>query len=631
MGMSQHALTQVMSRARQELPGAWLPVIGAEAHQAAGQYHDGFSPVERQNNQIGVWRSYLDTWGGAVASNLSDGQIKIQARAYAGEADDLDIGLLTRRGPWGEYARLLDFCATRDVAAPPVKLLLSGMGARVRCEYWWRRALRKMVARKSELGHMTMGLVSAPNHQPYASNQAVYRRLDQNERNRQALENITLENDEGYRRTLAELAETSVSNRAIRRGELMTRIRGCEELADECGHVGLFVTGTLPSRFHSTKRNGRRNPKYQAGLTPRDGQDWLCDKWQKTRAKLQRLGVVMYGFRVAEPHHDGCVHWHMLIWFGDRVKLPRVMRHGPVQPAIDTFQRVMRDYWLSDDGDSKAAQEYRTNFKRMESGGAAGYIAKYISKNIDDHGIDSHIDDYAVSAIGPDLLGDIEIKPCQRVEAWASHWGIRQFQPLGQPPVTVWRELRRVTEKNARAAGKGGIIHKAWMACQKSAVDNASWSRYCKAQGGLMRGRNCQIKMRHDRREVTGLYGTDMQNVPVGVALNCKGSRTVWSERRLWRAVDVSAPVPALECALDKRSASARTRVNNCTDVPVLGGQSWVIPKDKSGSWSGGTPVPDGFDVNDGNFEGREGNPNQKSTFHEQTIHYRSESALDRH
>jgi hypothetical protein len=550
-----HALRSTIKRAKKELPEEWHHIIGMEAGAARAHYmrNAKADPIAARE----VWTGYLDQYGGASSSNLSDGEIKAQAKAYAEEAENLEIGLLTDR-PYAEYERLIDFCKSREVAQPPVKLMLSGMGKRVRCPYWWRRALRKMVAQKSERGHMAMGLVSLPAHQPYASNQAVFRRIAQNVRNREALENITIENEDGYRATLAELSDKSVANKSIRRGELMTRIRGCEEIADACGHAGLFVTATCPSRFHSTLRNGRRNQKFD-GSTPKDAQDWLCKMWQKTRAKLARQGVTVYGFRVAEPHHDGCPHWHLLIWADNA-------------HALSKFETVMTDYWLSDAGEESGAQKYRIQFKVMIAGGAASYIAKYISKNIDDHGIDSHLDDYAESAIGTDLLGDVEIKPCHRVEAWASTWRIRQFQPLGQPPVTVWRELRRVTANNALLAG--GDIKKAWTACQKTVLGNASWAGYCKAQGGLMQGRKCRIRLALDRREVVGLYGRDLRNIPIGVRLNLAGARTVWSERRLWRVVDtvaavlpVSVPMPVLECAFDKRSASARTRVNNCTQA----------------------------------------------------------------
>jgi hypothetical protein len=534
-------LKKTIHEARQQLPGDWFPIIEREAG-AARSFHMRKAkrdPVAAR----GVWRGYLQEFGGAAAAQLSDADIKQQAKIYAREAEDIDLGLLIER-PWHEYERLLKFCEGREVSPPPVNLLLSGMGARVRCRYWWRRALRKMIARKCERGFLSMGLVSLTNRQPYASNKAVFRRLDQNKRNAEALSSIIFENDAGYRATLADLAASSVSNKTIRRGELMTRIRGCEVIADTLGHAGLFCTLTAPSRFHSTLRHGSRNPKYD-GSTPADAQKWHCKIWARARAKLARLGLGLYGFRVAEPHHDGCTHWHMLVWSdGD----------------LQSVQDVLRAYWLSDDGDEKGAQKYRVAFKRMEQGGAAGYIAKYISKNIDDHGIKSHLDDYAEGAIEPDLIGDLEIKPSLGVEAWASTWGIRQFQPLGQPPVTVWRELRRVGEAQARAAGVGGIVHTAWMAAQKIAGVLADWARYVKAQGGMMLGRACRIKMRCEAREVVGLYGAGMRSMPLGVALNCKGSRTVWSERRFWRAVDVSAS------ELDKRSASARTRVNNCTD-----------------------------------------------------------------
>jgi hypothetical protein len=543
--------------ARRELPAEWLPIINAEARQARPEW-GGFRghPLA----QAEVYGDWLAEFGGPAPSDLTDAQIKARAQAMALEARALDIGELA--GPWGEFVRLLDFCRSREVDPPPLALNLRGMAARVRCPYWWRRALRRMVARKCERGAMALGLVSKPAGQAYASNSAVRRRLDQNKRNADAAQAIYFENDEGRVSTLAELAATSTSNKAIRRGELMTRIRGCEEIAEECGHVGLFLTLTLPSRFHATLMDGRRNPKHD-GSTPRDGQQWLCLLWGRARAKLARMGVGVYGFRVAEPHHDGCVHWHALLW-------------AESEADAETVERVIWHLWLSDDGrwatpsvPEKGALKYRVNCKRMERGGAAGYIAKYIAKNIDDHGIESHLDDYAEGPIGPDLLGDLEIKPSMRVEAWAATWGVRQFQPIGQPPVGVWRELRRIKESEARKAGFNGMVHRAWLAAQRVGGVLADWGRYVKAQGGLMRGRRCNILVRSHMVEGDGLYGRALRRLPLGVALNVRGSHTVWSNRRLWKPVEMSAAVASraqrAATALAARSGAPRTGVNNCT------------------------------------------------------------------
>lgn len=550
----RQALRRVQRTAREELPADWLPIIAAEASQARPEWGGA---VGHPSAQREVWRGWLGEFGGAAAADLTDAQIKVQAEAYALEARSMDLGEWADARPWSEFARLLEFCHAREVDPPPVGLLLRGMVARVRCRYWWRRALRRMVARRCERGALALGIVCKPAGQPYASNRAVWRRVDQNARNRGAAERITFENDAGYRRTLAELAAASVSNKAIRRGELMTRIRGCEEIADECGHPGLFLTLTCPSRFHSTLRDGTRNPKHD-GSTPREAQDWLRVQWARARAKLAREKVRTYGFRVAEPHHDGCTHWHALLWFES-------------QAQAEQAEAIIRARWLSDDGDEPGADRYRINAKRMEKGGAAGYVAKYIAKNIDDHAITHHTDDYAEGAIGPDLLGDVEIKPSMRVEAWAATWGIRQFQAIGQPPVTVWRELRRVKEREARAAGVGGTIHKAWLAAQRVGDVLADWARYVRAQGGLMLGRRCRIVLRRDARECDGQYGRAVRAFPVGVALNIACASTVWSERRLWRAVDSSTQAEAagkgMSPRLAARSAAPRTGVNNCTDM----------------------------------------------------------------
>ncbi|KGK68060.1 replication endonuclease, partial [Vibrio vulnificus] len=146
------------------------------------------------------------------------------------------------------------------------------------------------------------------------------------------------------------------------------------------------------------------------------------DIWKLMRSTLNRLGVRFYGFRVAEPQHDGTPHWHLLLF---------------VEPKhYDLMVQTMRDYAMREDREEKGATEHRFTEVKIDpaKGSATGYIAKYISKNIEGSDLDGGV------------YGEDPKDAAARVDAWASCWGIRQFQQLGGCSVTVWRELRRLKE-----------------------------------------------------------------------------------------------------------------------------------------------------------------------------------------
>lgn len=95
--------------------------------------------------------------------------------------------------------------------------------------------------------------------------------------------------DTGERISLIDKVAGSVANPANRRRELMTRMRGFEDLAKLEGLAGDFYTLTAPSRYHSMQHNGRRNNKY-CGASPRETQQYLCKVWARTRAAWKRKG-----------------------------------------------------------------------------------------------------------------------------------------------------------------------------------------------------------------------------------------------------------------------------------------------------------------------------------------------------
>jgi hypothetical protein len=431
--------------------------------------------------------------------------------------------------------------------------------ARTVCAMWWRRRLRREVVRDRERRAIAAGEVCATRRQVYCTNETVTHMRRRAAAAQEMMRCTELETIDGQRATLERLARGSHTRPDIRRGELMTRVVGCEVWAKAHQHRAVFLTLTAPSRFHATLRAGGPNPAFD-GSTPRDAQGWLSAQWARARAALARRGVQVYGLRVAEPHHDGCPHWHALLW----------------APAGQVWRlvRAIKRQWLSDGGQEPGARRHRVKAVLMAEGGAAGYVAKYIAKGIDDHGAvgaEGHADDGAEGgqAGASPRQQDMHGGTYERVRAWASAWGVRQFQAVGQPPVGVWRELRRVAEEPRITR----TLTIAYLAASRDRGRRASWVDYVIAQGGMCVGRDHRIAIWWAEGERTGRYGVTRERRPLGV-WDRRGPRSYWpSVRREWRPVggwrgtvrSVGAWTDRAEREAIERPGPPWTRVYNCT------------------------------------------------------------------
>lgn len=435
---------------------------------------------------------------------------------------------------------------------------------RMTCPLWWRRQLRRVHAKAVEGAAIVLGLVNR-RRDPYVSRESLERRTQQNRRNAEALEATIARNELGQEFTLAELAAKGPANKAIRRAELMTRISGFERIARAAGHAGLFFTITCPSRMHKwrTVKGGAviENPRYD-GTNPREAQSYLAKVWARIRAALKRRDLGLYGFRIAEPNHDGTPHWHLLVF------------HDAARYADLTA--IIWRYALADSPNEPGAHRHRVDLKPIdwERGTAAGYIAKYVAKNIDGHRIEK------------DLLGNDALETAARVEAWAATWGIRQFQQVGGPPVTVWRELRRVESVPDSAPEHMKQAHRA---VNRVAVlegrENASvaWDHYVEAQGGVFCGRKYRIRISTIEREGVNRYGEPLAPATWGVetigieyvtpywmahmpgAKGCMSRVVDWvfeSSRHRWEIVARNGAGRLVS----EGPQAPWTRVNNCTE-----------------------------------------------------------------
>jgi Bacteriophage replication gene A protein (GPA) len=330
--------------------------------------------------------------------------------------------------------------------------------ARVCCETWWLRNLRGAHAKAREAAAIEAGIVHAKKN-VYVSDDTLERRGQQLKRNASLLAGVTLENEAGERMRLSEIAATGMANADNRRAELMTRITGFEELANKYGHKAEFITLTCPSRMHAFLKTGKANPKYD-GTKPNEAQQYLVRCWARARANLAKQGVKFYGLRVVEPHHDATPHWHMILFYDGRAGMQKQLKHYITREFVkDSRQEIFNDITP------------RVKFVSIvpSKGTAAGYIIKYIAKNLG--GIEGEKSDEA---------GKESTSLAGRVEAWAATWRIRQFQQVGGHSVTVWRELRRVVVDNVPKQ-----LLTAWQAAQRTGDIKASFAKYIEAMGGL--------------------------------------------------------------------------------------------------------------------------------------------------
>ncbi|HYM34716.1 MAG TPA: replication endonuclease [Steroidobacteraceae bacterium] len=386
------------------------------------------------------------------------------------------------------YERMLPTVEKLGVDIPEIKGHVTGHGIAKRWQdvNWWRRQFRKHYTRSAEGKLRELGHVQKK-RQCYASDRAVNWRRARKLRDRALLQELVAVSDKGDQLNLWDIVEKSQANPALRRAELMVRLKGFEEIADAAGHVADFWTLTTPSAYHRTNKSGSENPNYE-GFTAREGQAWLCKMWARVRAKLKRLSILVYGFRIAEPHHDGTPHWHIIMF-------------TPSQHR-ERVRTIMREAWLSEYGNEVGAREYRVKLKAIDKakGSACGYVSKYIAKNIDGF------------QVGEDLEteGQAATESCHRVAAWASAHGIRQFQQIGGPQVTIYRELRRIREsifpERATPDNETSIDHDRMASDRlleeaRSAADCGDWARFIAALGGIEKGRRGDVQL---EKEITG-------------------------------------------------------------------------------------------------------------------------------
>ncbi|MBJ3797039.1 replication endonuclease [Enterobacter asburiae] len=446
-----------------------------------------------------------------------------------------------------EGSRLIAYFGLIAPWASRRKMPLDEMAASIRKildDRFWSRLLRKYARRWREHLHIAFGDVRR-DVSPYCSKNHVKQWDARRKRSRAIMSRLELEDQvTGERISLIEQIDKSVSNPEKRRVELMTRIGGFEKVATESGYAGSFFTLTAPSKYHAYTAFGHRNHKWN-GASPRRSQRYLNQIWQQIRAELARREIPVFGLRVAESHHDGTPHWHGLLFTAPE--------------HTDELKEVMEDYATREDAEEltgKSGKQPRFELKPIDPalGSATGYVVKYISKNIDGYALDGESDHES----GRPLK-----ETAKHATAWASCWGIRQFQFLGGAPVSVWRELRRLKNQDLadRVSPVFGELHRAAHA--------GDWQGYITLQGGPFVSRSrLVLRAWYQYKNEPTSYG-EYRKAIKGLVMPASSIPPVETRLHSYRIVkmkpkssDRANPGSDLKGA----SATSWTRVNNCTE-----------------------------------------------------------------
>lgn len=446
---------------------------------------------------------------------------------------------------------------------------------------WWGRKLWRLRCEWRENQFRAIGVIHKK-RMPYVSLDALNLWQEQRRKNREYFKAHELVDEDGNVASLENMVYASISNPVIRRHELMTRMAGVEMVAISRSDEGVFLTITCPSRFHANIQNGHQNPKWDHS-SPHQGQRYLCRTWAKAMSKLNRCGLRLYGFRVAEPHHDATPHWHVLLF------MPPNDRKEIVS--------ILREYFIAEDraelGRNTGA---RFKAKRLDpkKGSATAYVAKYISKNIDGYALEGERD----TETGKPLK-----ETAKFAMAWASQHSIRQFQPFGLPPVTVWRELRRLANQLTAAQKETGTFKRGAAQLQDPAMDAVlaaadvgCFASYIEKQGGVLIPRErYTVRIAYEDAQEQNEYGETPEKIfgvfsPRLGELSRICTRLIKWKIRKKQASDASANDSAGRgLAVTPPTGGAWSSVNNST-----GDEKTAIPASIAGGDCVSCDQPDG-------------------------------------
>lgn len=414
----------------------------------------------------------------------------LTAGAFSGEFDRLCTGYgddITLNDMLAVYQKLAHMALKLGITPPywdalrtdayrrkePDLEKLPGAFLRLACADWWNNKLwdLRRVWREEQLRAASLVSVKTSS---YISREALADFREQRERMRNFLKSWELENEDGFSVSLEDVYYSGISNPINRRNEMMATCKGLELIAEARGDAAFFLTVTAPSRYHATTQDGNPNPKWR-GTTVRDSSDYMVYTFfAAVRKLLNKAELRWYGVRTVEPHHDGTVHWHMLVF----------AHPNDAQQIIDIVRNVAIHEDRHELG-SDISPRFKCEPIDPKIGTPTSYIATYIGKNLDGSAMKGN-DPKTGKPYIDNESGLLMAESVERAVGWAGLHRVRQFQFFGIPSRQVWRELRRLACQMARNPDGPQRLTRPDMDEVLAAADAGCFASYIMKQGGVL-------------------------------------------------------------------------------------------------------------------------------------------------
>ncbi|MFV0927060.1 replication endonuclease [Pseudomonas palmensis] len=309
----------------------------------------------------------------------------------------------------------------------------SAIHKRLECKHFWRRSLEKKAneerlnfeARNAIVGGNPKS-ANAPT-QNYCSNETLHReqikRKDSEEKlSRYKVINTITKEEES-------LLSIALSNEKNRINELYFTAKSLEKLAIEKEFKWIFVTLTAPPKYHPNPIKGRRS--YDPSVGIKGSHEYIKLLWVQIRSLLNERGVKAspdhyFGFRTVEPHKDGSIHWHLLIFANKDIQK---MLTDAILEKFPAKNSAVIIYGKEGDG----------------SASAATYLYKYIAKSVSREKSKYDI----TSDLPKDNIREekdlASLRNKERVQAALKTLAIRQYQIFGVCNLTtLFKNINRL-------------------------------------------------------------------------------------------------------------------------------------------------------------------------------------------